>query len=308
MCCANPVDYAFHFTPVSRIFTQRIGIIGTEDGGDIPFGILLYALRFNDVGITQTHFFAHHQTLVLLVRFFAEICAIDPDLTAKRHFTAAHLRFIRMVRHGNHFALTLRVVFDNQFYRIDYRHCARRVFVQIFANAGFQRRHLNGVVLLGDADAFAELPNGGRGIAATAQTGNSRHTRIVPAFDVFVGHQQIQLTLGHHGVFQIQAREFVLARVNRNGDVVQHPVVQTTVILELQRTQRMSNAFQRIADAMSKVVHRIDAPLVASLMMLGEFNAIQHRIAHHDKRRRHVDFSAQTGFTLFKTAGTHFFK
>lgn len=68
----------------------------------------------------------------------------------------------------------------------------------------------------------------------------------------------------------------------------------------------MSNAFQRIADAMSKVVHRIDAPLVASLMMLGEFNAIQHRIAHHDKRRRHVDFSAQTGFTLFKTAGTHF--
>ncbi len=29
-------------------------------------------------------------------------------------------------------------------------------FVQIFADAGFQRRHLNGVVATGDADAFAQ--------------------------------------------------------------------------------------------------------------------------------------------------------
>ena len=37
----------------------------------------------------------------------------------------------------------------------------------------------------------------------------------------------------------------------------------------------MGNAFQRIADAVGEVVHRVDAPLVASLMMLSELNAVQ---------------------------------
>lgn len=134
-----------------------------------------------------------------------------------------------MVRHGNHFAFAL-IVFDNQFYWIDNCHCARGVFVKIFTDAGFQRRHLNSVVLLGHANAFAELTNRSRGITTTTQTGNGRHTRIVPAFYVLVGHQLVQFTLGHHGVFQIQTREFVLARMNRNSDVVQNPVVQTTVV------------------------------------------------------------------------------
>ena len=101
---------------------------------------------------------------------------------------------------------------------------------------------------------------------------------------MLVGHQQVQLTLGHHGVFQIQARELILARVNRNRDVVQYPVVQTTVVLELKRTQRVRNTFQGIADAVGEVVHRVDAPLVASLVVFSKFNTVQHRIAHHDKR------------------------
>ena len=125
---------------------------------------------------------------------------------------------------------------------------------------------------------------------------------------MLVGHQQVQLALGHHGIFQIQAREFVLTRMNRNGDVVQHPVVQTTVILELKRAQGMRNAFQRIADAVGEVVHRVDAPIVAGLVVFGELNAVQHRIAHHNKRRRHVDFRTQARFTFFKTTGTHFFE
>ncbi len=59
-------------------------------------------------------------------------------------------------------------------------------------------------------------------------------------------------------------------------------------------------------DAVGKVVHRVDAPLVASLVVFSKLNAVQHRIAHHDKRRSHVDLRTQAGFTFFKTAGTHF--
>ena len=70
----------------------------------------------------------------------------------------------------------------------------------------------------------------------------------------------------------------------------------------------MRNAFQRIADAVGKVVHRVNAPLVAGLMVFGELNAVQHRIAHHDKRRSHIDFRTQAGLTFFKATGTHFFE
>ncbi|MNT72077.1 hypothetical protein D3C72_2106420 [compost metagenome] len=59
---------------------------------------------------------------------------------------------------------------------------------------------------------------------------------------------------------------------------------------------------------MGEVVHRVDAPLVAGLVVFGKFNAIQHRIAHHDERRRHIDFRTQTGFTFLEATGTHFFE
>ncbi|CCJ97352.1 hypothetical protein BN130_3945 [Cronobacter malonaticus 507] len=305
---ADPVDNAFDLAAVSRVFAQRFGIVGAVNGGDFTRVVFLHTLGFNDIRVTQTHFFTEHQTLVLLVGFFTEIRAIDPDFAAERHVAVAHFRFVRMVRHGHHFAVALRVVFDNQFHRIDNRHRARRVLVEIFANAGFQRGHFHGVILFGHADTLAEFTDGRGGITATAQAGNGRHTRIVPAFDMLIGDQQVQLTLGHHRIFQIQAREFVLARVNRNGDVIQHPVIQTTVVLELQRTERMGDAFQRIGDAVGEVVHRVDAPFVARLVMFGEFNAIQHRVTHHDKRRRHINFRAQARFALFKPTGTHFLK
>jgi hypothetical protein len=37
------VDNAFHLAAIGRIFAQGIGIIGTEDGGDIAFRIFLRA-------------------------------------------------------------------------------------------------------------------------------------------------------------------------------------------------------------------------------------------------------------------------
>ena len=213
-----------------------------------------------------------------------------------------------MIRHSDDFAAALRIVFDHQLNGVDNGHGTRSIFVQIFADAGFQGSDFDSVVLLGHADAFAELTDRLSGIAATAQAGNGRHTRVIPAFDVFFRHQLIQLTLGHHGVFKVEAREFILTRMHGNADVIQHPIVQAAVILKLESTQRVGNSFQRIADAVGKVVHRVDAPLASGLMVIGKLNTVQYRIAHHDKRRSHIDFRAQAGFTLGKSTATHFFK
>ena len=60
---------------------------------------------------------------------------------------------------------------------------------------------------------------------------------------------------------------------------------------------------------MGEIIHRIDAPFVAGLMMFGEFNAVQHRVTHYDKVGRHIDFarrqaapSANSPLRIFQTA------
>ena len=118
-------------------------------------------------------------------------------------------------------------------------------------------------------------------------------------------HQRGEEALGHHGVLERQARKLDLRRVVVDGDVVQHPVVERSVILELQRTQRVRDALQRIADAVREVVHRIDAPVVAGAVVAGMANPIQHRIPQVDVGRRHVDPGAQHARAFGELASLH---
>src|SRR6266404_8044593 len=55
----------------------------------------------------------------------------------------------------------------------------------------------------------------------------------------------------------------------------------------------MRDTFDVIAQTMRKIVHWIDAPRVASVMMFGVANAIEDRITHPDVRRGHVDFRTE---------------
>ena len=51
-------------------------------------------------------------------------------------------------------------------------------------------------------------------------------------------------------------------------ELVEEPVIQRSVILELERTERMRDAFERIGQAMREVIHRVDLPLVAGVLAL----------------------------------------
>ena len=74
---------------------------------------------------------------------------------------------------------------------------------------------------------------------------------------------------------------------------------------ELQRANRMRDAFDVIAQAVREIVHRINAPLVAGVMMLGVADAIEHRVAQPDVRRAHVDLRAQRARAIGKFARFH---
>ncbi len=59
---------------------------------------------------------------------------------------------------------------------------------------------------------------------------------------------------------------------------------------------------------MGKIVHRVNAPVITGLMVMGKLDPVNHRVPHTDKAGGHINFCAQGTFALFKTTGTHFFK
>ena len=77
------------------------------------------------------------------------------------------------------------------------------------------------------------------------------------------------------------------------------------MIFELQRADGVRDLSMRIRLAVREVVHRIDAPLVAGAMMLGVQDAVHHRVAHVEVRRRHVDLGAQRARAVGKLARLH---
>ena len=52
----------------------------------------------------------------------------------------------------------------------------------------------------------------------------------------------------------------------------------------------MRNSLDVVAQGVGEIVHRINAPLIAGLMMLGVANAIEHRVAQPHVGRAHIDF------------------
>ncbi|MCY1225824.1 hypothetical protein D9M72_380320 [compost metagenome] len=67
----------------------------------------------------------------------------------------------------------------------------------------------------------------------------------------------------------------------------------------------MRDVLQRVRDAVGEVVHRVDAPLVARAVVMGMADAVEHRVAHHDIGRGHVDLRAQHVLAVGVLAGAH---
>ena len=65
------------------------------------------------------------------------------------------------------------------------------------------------------------------------------------------------------------------------------------MVLELERADRVCDAFDRIRQGMREIVHWIHAPGITGAVMRRMPDAIERRVAHVDVRRRHVDFCPQ---------------
>ena len=303
----HPVDGGLHLAPVGRVAAAGGGIVGGPHLDDLTGRrIFDHAGAGDEVGVAQPHLHPWAQAVVLGRRHFAEVVLLDVDDTRERHLAGARCSILGVVYGIQLLDLTLGVVLDDHFQRPQHGHDPRRGAVQVLAHEVLQILELHHVLALGDPDGLDERPDGFGRVAAPPHAGQSRHARVVPTADMPVLDEAQQLALAHDGVGDVEARELALAGMDaRQLEGLKDPFVQGAVHLELQRAQAVGDALDVVGQAVCEVVHGVDAPLVARVVVRGVADAVQHRVAQPHVGRGHVDLGAQHAGAVGELAGPH---
>ena len=74
---------------------------------------------------------------------------------------------------------------------------------------------------------------------------------------------------------------------------------------ELQCAEGVRDPFKGVFQRVRIVVHRVDAPLVTVPKMVGAPDPVDHRVAHVDVGRSHIDAGAQHHRAVFELPGPH---
>ena len=118
-------------------------------------------------------------------------------------------------------------------------------------------------------------------------------------------HELGEHALREHRVGEVEAGELVLMRVRGHRQIVEEPVVERPVILELEGADRVGDALDGIGLAMGEVVARIDRPGGAGARMVRMEDAVEHGVAQIDVARRHVDLRPQHPRAVRELARPH---
>ena len=210
-----------------------------------------------------------------------------------------------MVHRLHHLDLVFGIVREHHLQRFQYSHTALGFVTKHLANAVLEHAHFDELVLLGNATALHKVAQRSRRVATPAHAGNRWHTRVVPAADYAVVDHYPELALARDRVGKVQARELDLARPMRRLQLVEKPVIQRPVILELQCAKRVRNVLVRIRKRVCKIIHRVDAPGVTGALVIDMPDAIQRRIAQVHIGGCHIDLRTQHVLTIGELTCTH---
>src|ERR1700722_18286059 len=169
---------------IRRIAAFGGGIVDAAQFGDLTRSVLHHFATLDEISVAQPHFGARRQPEELLGRIFHEVVLLDVEFAAKRDFTRAGGRIVRVIDGFELFRPAFRVILDHHLERPQYRHAPQRRLVEKFADAELQHADIDDAVGLGDPDTPNEFADRGRRYTTPLQAGDGRHARIVPAGDV----------------------------------------------------------------------------------------------------------------------------
>ena len=177
--------------------------------------------------------------------------------------------------------------------------------VEQFTERVLEQLHLDGAVRLRHPDPVAEEAERLRRVPAPPEARDGRHARVVPAGHEPFGDEGAEVPLAQHRIGDVQARELDLARPVRHLDLLEVPVVERAVGLELEGAERVGNALDGVGLPVGPVVGRVDAPLVAGAVVVLATDPVHHRIAQVQVGRGHVDLRPQRARAVGELAFAH---
>ena len=315
-----PIDGGFGFAVSSFGTGFGVGIVRCINGGDVSFRILLASGSLNDVRGFETYFTsARGETIEFIIGVFQEVSALDPEFASELHLTGAEFRVTVNVLCDEGFAFAL-IIGDDEFNGIKYSAYARSCLFEVLADGVLKQTLVDHAFHFGVTDLIHEGTNRLRRVSATAETTDGRHTRIIPASNKTFLDKLEHFALRHHGISDVEAVELTLFRAIvrsvrretaevRTAELVDEIVVQRTVYLKLQRTDRVRHSFEIVRLSVREVVHRIDVPFAscAVVRMRGD-DAVHDRVAEVHIRVRHVNFRTEYHFAFFYLAALHRFE
>ena len=304
----DPVDGTLDLTAGKTAAALRFRIICGMNGGDIAVLILVKTGAPDKIAVHQADFIAGEQSVVFPGRHFHKVIALNPELSAEGDLTLAQLGILQIVVGIQILDLVLGIIVDDQFDGIQNCQHTLAADLQIVADAVFQHGVIHRGVALGDTAQVDELADGLGREASAAQAGNRDQPGIIPAVHDPVQDQLLDITLAGNDIGQEHLGKFDLSGGMGILRLPDDPVIKRPVIFEFQGTDGMGNAFDGVLDRMGEIVHGIDAPLVARIVMGHMSHAVDDRITHIDIAAGHIDPGPQGALTVRELTVLHAFE
>ena len=151
------MDRSFHLSAVRAVAAAARRIVGTVNLGDFPIFILAEINAFYKVSLHQAHFIAREHSEILLRRVLHKIIPFDVEFTGKGDGAAPQRLIFRVVWNRKLLCLSLRVIINNQLYRIQDRIHSGNSGLQIIPDAVLQHRIVCGAVGLRNSSKADKL-------------------------------------------------------------------------------------------------------------------------------------------------------
>ena len=298
-----PMQRALHLA--LAFAAAGFGIVCAVNGCNVAVFVGFVAGAFYYVCALEPHFAIGLQAEILLGRVIGKVVPLNVKLLTKRHLARACGFAAGQVFKLYIFFLILRPVFYNKLYRVKHGAHTVRFGVKILPQAVFKHCAVHYAVRFCNAYPIEEVLYGLWRIAAAAQRAKGGHARIVPAGNVMLLHKAPEIALAHYGIGKIQPRELYLPGLMFKFALFNYPVVKRPVRFVFKGAEGMGYALDGVLNGMRKVIHGIDAPFCAGVMMRHMLYAVYGRIAHVYIGAGHVYLGAEGARAVLKFAVAH---
>ena len=160
------MDGSLDFAACEAASGLRLRIVGAVYLDDLSVLVLYKAFALYKIRVHQADLIAREQPEILLRRLLHKVLPLNIQFPAEGYFAAAQLLVFQVVGSVQVFHLSFGIIVDHKLDRIQHRHHAGPLQLQILADAVLQHGVVHGGLALGNAAEIHEHLDGLRRKAA----------------------------------------------------------------------------------------------------------------------------------------------